>query len=835
MVRKLHLHSGVAAGFKLFYCMVCFLRPDCRVLGKIMMRTFICCLIFFIVASSAAAGAQKPDSTVYYSIHNGSYRTEKNARDYVSSISKTRVPVFIKKVQIPGKGTWFRVYIGRYRDLEEANRAFPVLKKKNIKGLGDVKKFAETNVGAFEFSDAKASPEKPEQKIKPVKMKNGGGIPPVSVVEKSETRTASTDPVLDKARKFIHEGGYREAIALLDDYLNQKLSVGHFPEAALRLRAEVWYESGMKGDRQALLKAVDDYKALFSSYPDPRAGNDGAYSNMARCYEKLSFFYEAAGAWEAIVLYYPDSKHAEEAFFQSGYALIDTGKKQKIYERLIRYTKKYPDGAFTKMAFYTIGNVLAQMNQCDQAVKWFDSARRKWPDMADLPAHVLDSMGSCYLSMARYREAFDASSVQANLYPQGGFGKNALFIMSQAADKEGYADLAVKLYGLFIERYPQSKEAWECALAQANLGVENPGINVSKNLGKIDSYLDPLQAYDTLQRKGGKDDVERVMFWRGKALEKKGDIPGALENYGEMLNMFPQGKFINDVRRNMKKVTVGYIDSFYEKGDYAHVADLYFKLRGKISFGDNFKTGFRIGRSLQQIGVYREALSVYSKLVGNRKDGTEDELLIAFAEVHIAMRDAVAAEYKLRQLSAKGVRDAGKILPSVMRKLADLYLELGNHGKAAGIYAKLLGKGKVMDPALLLNYGRCLKAKKMTDEAQKYLLRALASCEHDNGSCENNTLSGIFHGLGDVYSGQKSFEKGLAMYRKALEYTTDRETKRWLLLKIGKLYSAMDKTGAAEKNFSAIKEISDGDFWPGVADFFISQKSGNTEDGRGRQ
>jgi hypothetical protein len=61
------------------------------------------------------------------------------------------------------------------------------------------------------------------------------------------------------------------------------------------------------------------------------------------------------------------------------------------------------------------------------------------------------------------------------------------------------------------------------------------------------------------------------------------------------------------------------------------------------------------------------------------------------------------------------------------------------------------------------------------------------------------------------------------MYRKALEYTPDKESKRWLMLRIGQQYNSMNSAGEAEKSFSRIKEVPDGDFWPAVADFFISQ------------
>jgi len=66
---------------------------------------------------------------IYYSIHNGSYRMEKNAHAYAAEVEKIGFPTFIDRVDIPKKGAWYRVYIGKYPDVKSAKAAVPVLKK----------------------------------------------------------------------------------------------------------------------------------------------------------------------------------------------------------------------------------------------------------------------------------------------------------------------------------------------------------------------------------------------------------------------------------------------------------------------------------------------------------------------------------------------------------------------------------------------------------------------------------------------------------------------------------------------------------------------------------
>ena len=818
-----------------------------------MKRIIIFALLLIGCLLSPSEGVTGANEGIYYSIHNGSYRTEKSARQYADSLKKQGIPVFIDKVEISEKGTWYRVYAGKYGDLKKAKSAIAALKKKNIGGLGPIRKFYVVDSAGLAPQDAKANKGKalpiagntslnakveelkaPEIKVEVDKDRIPEKGSPPADANSPKIESAAANSIIDQAGRAFQERRFSETIELLNSFASPGHPDKRSAEAALRMIADSWYGIGEKGDSQALLKSVDHYKMVFDRYPDPASGNDIAYYKMAKSYQKLNFFYEAALAWEGIISHYPDSPFAEEAFFQSGYALVSTGKKEKIFEKLSRYIKKYPNGIFAKQAYYTIGDTLSRLRDFDQAVKWFDSARKKWPDLSDLSEHVMDSMGNSYFALARYDDAFQTSSVLANLYPNDDFGKNAFFTMAQAADKNGYVHLAVKLYGLFIEKYPQSREAGECELALAKLGLENQELKLSANIWNVDSYLHPLQTYDRILAKGGAGDLERVMFWRGKALEKNGDVRGALDNYLEMLNKYPRGKFIDEVLQNMKNAVAALVDSSYAKNDYPAVADLYFKLRGKVTLSEDYATGFKIGRSLQHIGIYREARGIYNELIDVRKDGHDDELLIALAEVDIALKDSVAAEYKLRQLSGRRLMGNNKMLPNVTRRLADLYLALGNFEKAAAIYYEVIKQGGQRDAGLYLNYGRCLAAKKMTGEAQKIFLTALEYCESNRDGCDNSILSEIYAGVGDVYRRQNNFDKGVAMYRKALEYVSDQESKRWLMLRIGKAYSAMDDLGAAEKSFSQIKGVPDGDFWPGIADYFISQSSRGL-DSRGKQ
>jgi len=791
------------------------------------------------------AGAAGDQGGMYFSIHSGSYRMEKNARAYATEVEKIGFPTFIDKVHIPKKGVWYRVYIGKYPDIKSAKAAIPVLEKNKVNDLGRIVKFSGDRLKqATPLLNRKIAKKKDTQKTRTESAGFQAKTPKKKVVERGRTpdgvtrakeKPAPAHPALDKADAAIRDGRYPEAITLLDQFIDQGDHDKRLTEAAQRMRAECLYRVGIAGDSRARLKAVENGKALLKNYPDPAVGNDLVYRNMAQSYEKLNFFYEASEAWDRIVLGYKDSQYFEEALFRSGYVLIPTGKKEKVYEKLSRYVKMYPDGLFARKAYYALGCSLCRMGNRDQAVKWFDSARKKWPDLADIDLDIIESIGDCYFTVARHREAFTVFSFIASVYPGTDSARNAFFLSARSADLNGDAELALKLYGLFVEKYPQSKEASECEMFMANLGVEKPGLKVSDKVLNIGSYMDPLTAYDGLLAKKMVADMEQVMLWRGKALEKRGDFRSALDNYLEMQKKFPRGRLIKDLLQHMRKSMDVLVDSYYAEKDYPSVAEIYFKLKGKVFLGDEMATDIKMGKSLQQIGFYTEARSLYNQLAIHGKNGNDDELAFAQAELDIAMKDVVAAEYKLSHFSGKKVAEYGKVLRELTKKLADLYRESGNVEKAAAFYAKAIAMGGQNDPVLYLHYGRCLEAKKMTASAGKNFQTALALCENSREKCENDVFSRIYSGMGDVCFAQKDFGGGIGMYRKALEYASDDESKRWLMLRLGKAYNRMDDFGMAEKTFSRIKEPPDGEFWPAVADFYISDAHRGRKEGAGNE
>ena len=100
-----------------------------------------------LTAGKPASEIQKPDDSAeksiqgkapesleqpYFSLHIGSFRNLENARAEAERVNELGLNAFWKKVTIPGKGEWFRVYVGKDKTRDEALVRGRELKAKGI-------------------------------------------------------------------------------------------------------------------------------------------------------------------------------------------------------------------------------------------------------------------------------------------------------------------------------------------------------------------------------------------------------------------------------------------------------------------------------------------------------------------------------------------------------------------------------------------------------------------------------------------------------------------------------------------------------------------------------
>ena len=117
-------------------------------------RIFRCCVfvaLMMLITGSLAESAEQH----YYSIHLASFKYLQNANRHVNSLQEKGKLVFWKEVDIPDKGIFYRVFLGKYTTREEAVAFWGKLNQK-----GAVSYF-----GVYEFKESIASLKPPEPPV----------------------------------------------------------------------------------------------------------------------------------------------------------------------------------------------------------------------------------------------------------------------------------------------------------------------------------------------------------------------------------------------------------------------------------------------------------------------------------------------------------------------------------------------------------------------------------------------------------------------------------------------------------------------------------------------
>jgi hypothetical protein len=105
----------------------------------LLIRIFLLALpIMFITIET---GDCKEDR--YYTIHLASFKELQNANNFVNAMTNKGKIIFWKKTDVPGKGEYYRVYLGKYENRDEAIEFWKTLKEEGAVSYFGVHEFRE--------------------------------------------------------------------------------------------------------------------------------------------------------------------------------------------------------------------------------------------------------------------------------------------------------------------------------------------------------------------------------------------------------------------------------------------------------------------------------------------------------------------------------------------------------------------------------------------------------------------------------------------------------------------------------------------------------------------
>jgi len=740
-------------------------------------------------------------------------------------------------VNLPKKGRWHRVLIGKYKNKGEAMNAgmeAEVREAREINSFIILKTAPRGNTDTENNENTLPRPALKETEttvIAPVSTK-GKTAPPNTegIALPHKVLKAEVDPGLqvsgkpyDSALKDFTAGRYKDSLGKFKEIIKTEKN-----ETASRRIADCYYFLGKKGDNRYFSKAIDQYRNIILNYPDSRKENAKATYRLAGSYNRLNLYYEALIEFENLCSKYPESDYVPASLYMAGKMFYETKRFDEAIRKFKEYIKRFPEGKYVKNTYFSVGDCYSRMRQFDDADAWCGYALEKWPILEDIPEDTLSNLGSHYFQAGKYDDALRVFFVYLNLFPDGKHCRNALYTIARSFEEMGQLPLALETLSLVIERYPGSREAQRSALTMANIGVSYPEIKLPTHIFQgMDYYDAPIKAYDKMAEEFSDLDMkEELVFRKGEALTNSGRYREAFDNYRVLLDTFPYGTYRKAGEKNLILITECLIDDYYSKKDYAAILSVYFNSDRNVLFrSGDFDTLFKIGNSLKKIGLADHASGFFEEMINAfGKDKRINEISLAAAEVDYGRGHYEDAKKRLKEL-IKGKSETDKRTMAAAGKLmGDISCKEGLFKRAAGFYSEVLdSEAGIEDIATVRKkYADSLREMGYYSSALINYERVLKECKDKAQKCSVPVVMGSYEGAGDCLYGKGKYRQAVLMYEQSVKGIPEGKQNIWTIINMARGYANLNNNPMSDKLFSSLKGESSDEFWSRVADYYAT-------------
>ncbi|HOI74183.1 MAG TPA: tetratricopeptide repeat protein [Syntrophales bacterium] len=635
----------------------------------------------------------------------------------------------------------------------------------------------------------------------------------------STPSAVSVHPLVQPARAEYDGGRYERAAGMLSELLRQNNVDATAQEQAKRLLADCSFHLA-EGNNKKLLETVEDYKRILEGHPDPVAGNDRAYFNLAQAYEKLKFYYEAAAAMEKLLIRYPDSPLAADAPLFIGEMNMKTGKLDLAAARLEDFLARRPDHPKAREAILHLVGIHLSGGRIDSALKSAQAALARWPDLSALPADALLNLGLAHYWSNQHAEAIRILSLAASLHPAGEKTAVTLYVLGCTLYNADRPAAAMAVFSRVKEMKPDSWEGVESTLAAANIGLARPDLKVPFFLALAPAFRDPLETYNQILKATTNHGlIERVRFQRAYGLWRKGRHREAYREFQHVVATYPLGAFAASSRNWMMASVEKVLDESFHAGDHTMAAALYFQVPFRdLRQGLNFDRLYRIGKSLAAVGLDADAKSLWMALRRQAPDErARDRLAVSIARLNLERRDTAEATRILQEIRQPGDAGLQKELAAlragvdrIAGRKSDAILR---YGEALNVHAD-----QVEDPFLHRELAMLLEAEGRIPQAIDQYRKALQGFSADPERQATLLADGRLR-LADSYLKEGAAEEGMKLLAEVSNTAPDASLRRWSWYRMGRTLEKQGNLAGADKAFAQVKGAGEDEFWGKVADF----------------
>ena len=827
------------------------------------------CGILLVLASGICfpVFALSSEQEVFYSIHAASFQRKSGAVSDVNRFRAMGQEAFYRQSEVPGKGTWYRVYVGRFAGKSEASQFGEALKSSAALSYYSIQKFDDVShislpaqaeavlkPGAVRAAEPAPSHSGIQKNISPQPSPDHGNeknsTPPAAdPVELNEAPNAkksnddqtdsrktnpvpgpvtpdsglSTDALFNEALEAFESFNYQGALEILSAMESRSADNGHLSERISRCLADCYYFLAPRKGNSYFLIATDRYKKILLEYPDRPENADGFY-RMGKSFENLKFYYEALEAYRLLIANFSNTACAAEASFKIGEMLHKIGRFDQAVDHLKRWQSLYPDDIHAKTAAFLIADSYYQLRQAVNAENRYREAMQKWPDYGDVDLGLLLNMGMHHDQNRRYADAARVFSLVASMYPDDVRIPDILCALGRILQESGRPQGAFAMFGLVREAYPETAD--QATLLLADMGILNPGIRVFGFAG-ADVYMDPVGAYDRLIAKSGVgEQAAALMAQKADTLRKTGQWARCVDAYSELLERFPSGPHEEESRHHLKAVTQTLVPLLFQEKKELAIADLYLKTygRGLIRFdGQDVNAGLTLGNSLINTGLPRVATTIYSELRSIcRNKSCRSRIALGAARADAAdgrkpeaMEGLLSLIADPEGLTAEQVREA-RILA------ADILFDLKRYGEAANFYGEALNdEAGAPENRVCLQYASALRHAGKIDASSGAYRKVVERFLQEDDAPRSQWVE-AYGGLGLCCYLQKRFDDGIAFFEKALAHS-DAKDRAWTLHQLIVGLLQLNDGFAAEKRLAELRQTDA--FWAQAAQRWIDESS----------
>jgi len=462
-------------------------------------------------------------------------------------------------------------------------------------------------------------------------------LPTESSVSEAESESVATiiepppgQELFDQGLKAYQEEDYVAA----EEFFSQL--VDSFPDTLLNIpaqfrrfdaRAQAAIASG--GNRDRLAQVIDEFLSAVRLHEDHQEA-PWAYLQVARLYEKMEFFYEAAGVYKALLKRYPESSFAAAANFALARLNFSLKRYQNAYDDFSNLLKRQPEGGFSVYAHYYRANALTYLGDARQALDEYRVGLEKDPDFLQRDPLSLYLLGSAYHRLLRYPEAKEYFLTMRNLFPENENTPQALAKIGEILVLEKKLPEAMLMFSTVVKEYPGSEGDIVSRLKMAILG-EDP--KVRQKLVPINqAYADLLAsevAYSYLiDRHPESPFTDIVRLNLGQLYFRQNQYEKARQVLGHMLTRRLEPGLREVTFTTLRKTIFAEIEELYKKGEYGSIVAL------QHEYSDDFLSRpgavypfLWVGEALHKEGLENGALEVFRE-VTKLKPTPEQKLII---------------------------------------------------------------------------------------------------------------------------------------------------------------------------------------------------------------